>query len=1067
MASGVENLNFCRFTPSDDDMQKAREQIAQHEYTISVLQSKTNDLYREIRRIDEEKGKHIAAIAKYKGVLTLANRIPGELLARIFELAVMSGWTRAPIVVSQVCSFWREAAGAPSVWSHIYVDCDKGDPVARCRLWLKMAQQSLLDITFRTSENVPIMDAALNIILEHILHWRSFTLEAPSVHSANYVLGRCSKPGPHLMEAIVNVGESSVSVPVPDIALGLGPLSNFRSAFGGAPNLKSVSLVTDIAQSWVGIPQITKLNLQLNDCQFDLARPVLSSEIIDVLSDTPNLEEVTINISYRDRRNFELDNPARVVSLSELTSLTLSLPIPFMAFILHLRTPKLSSLYLRCPDDPQGFADEATRAALRDFVELSVPPLRLLQLYDVDISQNDFLFCFNLLPTLEELRLHGSEILDETLAYLSPPFGFLPVLSVLDLRWCGHVSGWALEGLVRSRSSTAWNSHGLTPFTELTVINCSTVNEKQIVGIADYCTCRLKIRDEIDFCFKETTMSGIPDDLLADLDDLDDTEETYNDEESKIPGPSAGVKRKAGPDEDTEMSDLEDRDADGGADGQGDSGGGLVLEGGLKPAAELDAEEVQRMELGGVEDVSKIAKLEGSKRMADILKEIEHYSVNPSSAETMSQPPHLNPEYTLIVQANNLSVDVDNEVLVVHKAFISAFFIRDHYNPKFPELEQLVTDPSMFIRSVRVLGNNEDPTKVDLSGVLPPAVIMSVLVTATTTSGQALSDGEWVAVQKACNLADRLEEARRKARTTFRWVNIFMLKSPQIFTYVSSRMNTLAPNLSAIVGTTVAAKLLGVAGGLNALAKMPACNVHLLGAQKKIAAGFSSVMQNRHTGFVFQSELVQQTPPDYRLKVQRTVGAKSVLAARMDLERMRRDGSYGEELREKIDKHIDRLAAPPPTKVTKALPIPNDGPKKRRGGKRARKAKEAYAQTELRKLQNRMAFGEAEDEVGAFDETKGMGMIGVASGKVRAGMGEAKSKAKMSKANKLRTAAITRSAQQTSGTATSLVFTPVQGFEITNHAAAAQRLKEANDKWFAAGNFSFVGQKGSSSSSKS
>lgn len=40
-------------------------------------------------------------------------------------------------------------------------------------------------------------------------------------------------------------------------------------------------------------------------------------------------------------------------------------------------------------------------------------------------------------------------------------------------------------------------------------------------------------------------------------------------------------------------------------------------------------------------------------------------------------------------------------------------------------------------------------------------------------------------------------------------------------------MNMLAPNLSAIVGTTVAAKLLGVAGGLNALAKMPACNVHV------------------------------------------------------------------------------------------------------------------------------------------------------------------------------------------------------------------------------------------------
>ena len=45
--------------------------------------------------------------------------------------------------------------------------------------------------------------------------------------------------------------------------------------------------------------------------------------------------------------------------------------------------------------------------------------------------------------------------------------------------------------------------------------------------------------------------------------------------------------------------------------------------------------------------------------------------------------------------------------------------------------------------------------------------------------------------------------------------------------YVSSRMSMLAPNLSAIVGTTTAAKLLGVAGGLSGIAKMPACNVHV------------------------------------------------------------------------------------------------------------------------------------------------------------------------------------------------------------------------------------------------
>lgn len=33
----------------------------------------------------------------------------------------------------------------------------------------------------------------------------------------------------------------------------------------------------------------------------------------------------------------------------------------------------------------------------------------------------------------------------------------------------------------------------------------------------------------------------------------------------------------------------------------------------------------------------------------------------------MAMPTHSNPEYNLIVQANNLAVDVDNEILVVNK----------------------------------------------------------------------------------------------------------------------------------------------------------------------------------------------------------------------------------------------------------------------------------------------------------------------------------------------------------------------------------------------------------------
>lgn len=83
----------------------------------------------------------------------------------------------------------------------------------------------------------------------------------------------------------------------------------------------------------------------------------------------------------------------------------------------------------------------------------------------------------------------------------------------------------------------------------------------------------------------------------------------------------------------------------------------------------------------------------------------------------------------------------------------------------------------------------------------------------------------------------------------------------RIYEYVESRMAFIAPNISVILGASVAAKLMGVAGGLTRLSKIPACNVLLLGQQKKSLSGFSQTTMLPHTGFVYYSEIVQNTPP--------------------------------------------------------------------------------------------------------------------------------------------------------------------------------------------------------------
>ena len=103
-----------------------------------------------------------------------------------------------------------------------------------------------------------------------------------------------------------------------------------------------------------------------------------------------------------------------------------------------------------------------------------------------------------------------------------------------------------------------------------------------------------------------------------------------------------------------------------------------------------------------------------------------------------------------------------------------------------------------------------DLTMVNLDDVLPQATIMVVSVTASTTSGQPLSSDILQKVLDAASIALQLDEDKSL-----------------ILQLVQQKMHKIAPNLSTAVGTEVATRLMGVAGGLINLSKMPACNVQV------------------------------------------------------------------------------------------------------------------------------------------------------------------------------------------------------------------------------------------------
>ncbi|MCJ1357197.1 MAG: U4/U6-U5 snRNP complex subunit prp31 [Icmadophila ericetorum] len=574
-------------------------------------------------------------------------------------------------------------------------------------------------------------------------------------------------------------------------------------------------------------------------------------------------------------------------------------------------------------------------------------------------------------------------------------------------------------------------------------------------------------------------MSTLADELLNDFEDSgseDGGEQPSGLLQNNAPPVINGIKPKYNGFTEMDIDEEEDEDEEMGEDDR------VKLED-VEDEEEAKAK-VEKMQLGGVNDVRSIAGL--MKTLEPVLEKIAHYqSLPPEKQTTTVGSIEDNPEYHLLTQSNTLSTSIDNEIILVHK------FIRDHYSTRFPELETLITNPLDYAKSVAIIGNGpmenikEIAQKSDnivgqsLKQILDGPSLMVVTVEGTTTRGRAMTPSELHTVMQACQMILSLDRAKR------------------ILTdYVQSRMNLFAPNLTALIGSLTAAQLLNFAGGLTGLAKTPACNLPPLGSKKQTQTGFATNVGVRQQGFLYHSPIIRGIPNDLKRQAMRIVAAKVVLAARVDRVHSALDGSTGEKLKQDCLDRLEKLTEPPPNKGPRALPAPDDKPSRKRGGRRARKAKEATAMTDLRKAQNRMVFGKEEKEVGygTGDGTKGLGMIGAANeGRIRALQFDQRTKAKLSKSNKgwgaatpigssglasslrgfgqggagnstvlrahgLRSHGV--GGQGTAGTASSIAFTPVQGLELVDPKAQMElkRKREAeDDRWFKGGTFTQVG----------
>ena len=475
--------------PSEDDIRMIGCAIAHDERIVDGLNSEINTIMAQLDTVRLRKIEYQENIRQYRSLITLARRIPPEVLADIFEQCAESGWTRAPLVASHVCSAWRKAAEYPRVWSRIYIDYGLGNPLTKTKLWLSRAQQSPLHITLDVPANAFSVEEILSVLFEQSAQWKSATIRTHDTIQLNRILSLMHHPFPqlHRLNCVTHWG-----TPTADLV-------DF-SAVHNAPSLHQLDIKQPNLPRW-SIPfQLTNLHLYLS--QTTLPNPVPASRWVSVLANLLGLRHLTLELSVDSEYHYELDT-IQVVELPQLESLALAIFPELLGMFDNMCAPALRKLLLRCSP---GHEHVSSGPRLRHFLASS-PHIELLELHDVDLPREELVQCFTLLPRLEELRLHDSDISDDELQPLCGPAGLCPNLVRLDVRWCVHLTGSALVQLVRSRVCVSVEVGKIgrvlqraKELEEVAAINCLHVKERDVLDLAEYTTCRLMLRAVDDFC---------------------------------------------------------------------------------------------------------------------------------------------------------------------------------------------------------------------------------------------------------------------------------------------------------------------------------------------------------------------------------------------------------------------------------------------------------------------------------------------------------------------------------------------------------------------------------------
>ncbi|GAA5970435.1 hypothetical protein JCM21900_003745 [Sporobolomyces salmonicolor] len=214
---------------------------------------------------------------------------------------------------------------------------------------------------------------------------------------------------------------------------------------------------------------------------------------------------------------------------------------------------------------------------------------------------------------------------------------------------------------------------------------------------------------------------------------------------------------------------------------------------------------------------------------------------------------------TMVVQAIALLDDLDKEINIY------SMRVKEWYGWHFPEMGKIITENITYAKVVKAMGFRTNYNTTDFSHVLPEELEESLKSAAAVSMGTEISEQDLDHINL---LADQV-------------ISITQYRT-ELYEYLRNRMAAIAPNLTALVGELVGARLIAHAGSLMSLAKHPASTVQILGAEKALFRALKTKHDTPKYGLIFHASLVGQAPQKLKGKMARMVATKAALSIRLD-----------------------------------------------------------------------------------------------------------------------------------------------------------------------------------------